>query len=61
MKIPNVIGLTFAKATTRLENHGFIVVAKHARVGQIVTATDPSGEAPAGSTVTVVYGTGKVL
>ncbi len=61
VKIPDVIGLTFAKATTRLENHGFIVVAKHARVGQIVTATDPSGEAPAGSMVTVVYGTGKVL
>jgi PASTA domain len=61
VKIPDVIGLTFARATTKLEKHGFIVVAKHARVGQVVTATDPSGAAPAGSIVTVVYGTGKLL
>jgi beta-lactam-binding protein with PASTA domain len=61
VKVPDVVGLTFANATTKLENHGFIVVAKHARAGQIVTSTDPSGEAPAGSTVVVVYGTGKLL
>ena len=59
--IPDVVGLTFARATVKLENHGFTVVGKHARVGQIVTRTNPSGEAPEGSKVTVVYGTGAAL
>jgi serine/threonine protein kinase len=61
VKIPAVVGLSFTKATTKLENHGFTVVAEHTRVGQIVTSTNPSGQAPAGSTIIVVYGTGAAL
>jgi serine/threonine-protein kinase len=59
--IPAVVGLTFTKAETKLENHGFTVVGKHTRVGQIVTRTNPSGQAPAGSKIIVVYGTGAAL
>jgi hypothetical protein len=59
--IPDVAGLTFTKAETKLENHGFTVVGKHTRVGQIVTRTNPSGQAPAGSNIIVVYGTGAAL
>jgi len=59
--IPAVVGLTFTKAETKLENHGFTVVGKHTRVGQIVTRTNPSGQAPAGSSIIVVYGTGAAL
>jgi eukaryotic-like serine/threonine-protein kinase len=59
--IPDVVGLTFTRATIKLENHGFTVVGKHTRVGQIVTRTNPSGEAPEGSKITVVYGTGAAL
>jgi hypothetical protein len=34
----------------------------HTRVGQIVTRTNPpGGQAPAGSVITVVYGTGTLL
>jgi hypothetical protein len=36
-------------------------VGKHTRVGQIVTRTNPSGQAPAGSKIIVVYGTGAAL
>ena len=49
MPIPDVVGLTFTEATVQLENDGFTVVGKHTRVGQVVTRTNPSGEAPAGS------------
>ena len=59
--IPAVVGLTFTKAETKLENHGFTVVGEHTRVGKIVTRTNPSGQAPAGSTIIVVYGTGAAL
>ena len=58
MTIPDVVGLTFAKARTALQSDGFTVVGKHTRTGQIVTRTKPAGQAPAGSPITVVYGTG---
>ena len=56
--IPDVKGMTFAKARVVLENDGFVVVGNHAHLGQTVTGVSPSGQAPAGSTVTVTYGTG---
>ena len=56
--IPDVVGLTFAKARAALQSDGFTVVGKHTRTGQIVTRTKPAGQAPAGSPITVVYGTG---
>jgi Protein kinase domain/PASTA domain len=56
--IPDVKGMSFAKARVVLENDGFVVVGNHAHLGQTVTGVSPSGQAPAGSTVTVTYGTG---
>jgi len=56
--VPNVVGLSFGKARLVLEGDGFRVVGRHARLGQIVTGTSPSGQAPAGSVIIVVYGTG---
>jgi beta-lactam-binding protein with PASTA domain len=53
--IPDVVGLRFAKATQVLESLGFTVTGKHTRAGQVVTRTNPSGEAPEGSKVVVVY------
>jgi eukaryotic-like serine/threonine-protein kinase len=53
--IPDVVGLRFAKATQVLESLGFTVTGKHSRTGQVVTRTNPSGTAPAGSTIIVVY------
>jgi beta-lactam-binding protein with PASTA domain len=59
--IPDVVGLTFADARAELQSDGFRVVGDHTRVGQVVTRTAPSGSAPAGSVVIVVYGRGAVL
>jgi serine/threonine protein kinase len=59
--IPDVVGLTFADAKAELQSDGFRVVGDHTRVGQVVTRTAPSGSAPAGSVVIVVYGRGAVL
>jgi len=53
--IPDVVGLRFAKATQVLESVGFTVTGKHSRAGLVVTRTNPSGAAPAGSTIIVVY------
>jgi len=53
--------MTFANARAELKSDGFRVVGDHTRVGQVVTRTDPSGQAPAGSVVVVVYGRGAVL
>jgi beta-lactam-binding protein with PASTA domain len=58
MTIPDVVGLTFASARQVLESDGFTVVGRHTRTGKIVTRTKPSGQAPAGSDIIVVYGTG---
>jgi hypothetical protein len=56
--IPDVIGMDFAKARLVLIDDGFKVVGRHARLGPVVTGTSPSGQAPAGSVIIVVYGTG---
>jgi serine/threonine-protein kinase len=56
--VPDVVGMTFARARIVLAGDGFKVVGEHARLGQVVTATSPSGQAPAGSVIVVVYGTG---
>ena len=56
--VPDVTGMTFGKARLVLIGDGFKVVGRHARLGQIVTGTSPSGQAPAGSVIIVVYGTG---
>jgi eukaryotic-like serine/threonine-protein kinase len=53
--IPDVVGLRFAKATQVLESLGFSVTGKHTRAGLVVIRTNPSGTAPAGSTIIVVY------
>ena len=56
--IPDVVGMTFAKARLVLIDDGFKVVGRHPRLGQTVTSTSPSGAAPAGSVIIVVYGAG---
>ena len=53
--IPDVVGLRFAKAAQVLESLGFTVTGKHSRAGLIVIRTNPSGEAPEGSRIIVVY------
>lgn len=52
--------MTFAEARQTLESDGFTVVGEHTGAGQTVTGVNPSGQAPAGSEITVVYGTGPV-
>jgi hypothetical protein len=47
-----------SKARLALIRDGFKVAARHPRLGQTVTGTSPSGKAPAGSVIIVVYGTG---
>jgi serine/threonine-protein kinase len=60
--VPDVVGMTFAKAKQLLVSDGFTVKGKHTRTGNVVTKTKPSaGEAPAGSLIVVVYGTGTAL
>ncbi|HTR90831.1 MAG TPA: PASTA domain-containing protein [Trebonia sp.] len=49
-------GLPFDQVKAQLEQLGFKVVGKHYFFGNKVFSTSPSGEAPAGSTITVVYG-----
>ena len=58
MPVPDVVGMTFTKARLLLEDDGFTVVGRHTRLGQIVTRTNPSGQAPAGGVIIVVYGQG---
>jgi hypothetical protein len=57
--VPDVVGMTFTKARLVLIGAGFQVAGRHAHLGQIVTSTSPSGQAAAGSTIIVVYGTGR--
>jgi hypothetical protein len=60
--VPDVVGMTFTRARLLLVSDGFTVVGKHKRLGQVVTRTKPAaGEAPAGSLIIVVYGTGAPL
>jgi serine/threonine-protein kinase len=56
--VPDVVGMTFAKARLVLIDDGFKVVGRHLRPGQTVTSTSPHGQAPPGSAIIVVYGTG---
>jgi len=57
--VPDVVGMTFTKAWLVLVGKGFKVAARHTHVGQIVTSYSPTGQAPAGSVIIVVYGTGR--
>ena len=59
--IPDVVGMTFTEARSLLVSDGFKVLGRHPRLGQVVTRTNPSGQAPAGSVVIVVYGRGAVI
>ena len=57
--IPDVIGMTVAAATNQLEQAGFQVsVDRISLFGNKVIDFDPVGEAPSGSTVTLVVGQG---
>jgi hypothetical protein len=47
--------MTYTEAKQVLKAAGFTVVPKHTKVGQIVVRTNPASEAPAGSSVIVVY------
>jgi serine/threonine-protein kinase len=49
-------GLPYDQAKAQLEQLGFNVVGKHYFFGNKVFSTSPSGQAPAGSTITVYYG-----
>jgi eukaryotic-like serine/threonine-protein kinase len=55
--VPDVIGMNFAQAKRLLQSDGFTVAGTHNPPGDKVVSTSPSGEAPEGSLITVVYGT----
>jgi serine/threonine-protein kinase len=54
--IPNMQGESFKDAKHQLEKLGFQVNGQRFGPGDNVFATNPSGSAPAGSTITVYYG-----
>jgi serine/threonine protein kinase len=54
--VPDVVGMSFVKARKLLESDGFTVAGAHGHNGQAVTSMSPSGEAPPGSVITLVYG-----
>jgi serine/threonine-protein kinase len=54
--VPNVIGMNFEQAQRVLQGDGFTVAGQRGQHGSKVVSTSPSGEAPAGSVITVVYG-----
>jgi eukaryotic-like serine/threonine-protein kinase len=56
VQIPNMDGQSFNQVKQELEQLGFQVVGRQYFFGQRVSSTSPSGEAPAGSTITVYYG-----
>jgi hypothetical protein len=58
VRVPDVVGLPFTRARLVLIGDGFKVTGRHTPPGQTVTSTSPSGRAPAGSVIIVVYGTG---
>ena len=58
VRVPDVVGMSFTRARLVLIGDGFKVAGRHTRPGQTVTSTSPSGRAPAGSVIIVVYGTG---
>jgi serine/threonine-protein kinase len=53
---PDMRGQQFDEVKQQLEQLGFKVVGKHYFFGNKVFNTSPSGQAPAGSTITVYYG-----
>jgi beta-lactam-binding protein with PASTA domain len=55
--VPDVIGMNFNQAQRALESDGFTVAGVRSKHGSKVTSTSPSGEAPEGSVITVMYGT----
>jgi beta-lactam-binding protein with PASTA domain len=55
--VPNVIGMHFARARKLLESAGFTVALQPNHLGQVVTGMSPSGQAPAGSVITLTYST----
>jgi beta-lactam-binding protein with PASTA domain/predicted Ser/Thr protein kinase len=56
VQIPNLQGQPFQQAQQTLQNLGFTVVGKRTFFGNKVISTNPSGQAPQGSTITVYYG-----
>lgn len=54
--IPSVRGEQFQQAQQQLEQLGFKVEPRQFGPGNTVFGTDPSGSAPQGSTITVIYG-----
>jgi eukaryotic-like serine/threonine-protein kinase len=58
--IPNVIGESASAATTALQAAGFQVTQSGGGLlgGGTVTATSPSGQAPQGSTITIIVSGG---
>jgi serine/threonine-protein kinase len=54
--VPDVVGMSFAQAQRLLQSDGFTVVGQRGPHGSKVVSTSPSGEAPAGSVITVAYG-----
>ena len=53
---PDMRGQPFGQVRQELEQLGFQVVGKQYFFGNRVISTSPAGEAPAGSTITVYYG-----
>jgi beta-lactam-binding protein with PASTA domain len=49
--------MNFPQAQRLLQSDGFTVAGMHNPPGDKVVSTSPSGEAPEGSVITVVYGT----
>jgi eukaryotic-like serine/threonine-protein kinase len=56
VQIPNVQGEPFQQAQQQLMQAGFKVQGQQVFFGDKVNSTSPSGSAPAGSTITVIYG-----
>ena len=54
--VPNVVGMNFTQAQRVLQGDGFTVVGNRNPPGDKVVSESPSGEAPQGSVITVVYG-----
>jgi serine/threonine protein kinase len=54
--VPDVTGMSFSQAQRLLQSDGFTVVGVRNPHGDKVVSESPSGEAPEGSTITVVYG-----
>jgi beta-lactam-binding protein with PASTA domain len=56
VSFPDMRGQPFDQVQQELEQLGFQVVGRQYFFGNRVISTSPAGEAPAGSTITVYYG-----